>query len=102
MATRHGTAAVGQSVGEVAAHTREAISEAVEHGSEHAGEMYQKAKEHAGHWYDQASHRLHDWKDQGVHQIHVVRGTVREHALMSTLIAFGVGFILARLFFRRT
>jgi ElaB/YqjD/DUF883 family membrane-anchored ribosome-binding protein len=112
MASRHQTQAIGQSVGHVAAQTRDAMSEAVEHGKQQAGEVYEKAKdrageayesakERAGEMYEQASEKMGDWRDRGVHQIHVVRATVRRNALTSTLIAFGLGFILARLFFRK-
>jgi len=100
--TRHQAAAIGQSVGQAAAQTREAIGEAVERGTERAGEVYEKAKGRAGEMYERASERLGEWKDEGVHQIRVVRGVVRRNTLTSMLIAFGVGFILARLVFRRT
>ena len=88
--TRRQAAKIVPGMQEAATRTREAISHAVE-----------DAPEHMARWYDHARVQGKHLKEMGAEQYKVVRGQMREHAVLSTAIAFTTGFLMARFLFRR-
>jgi hypothetical protein len=83
-------AAIARSVAEASQSTSEAMHQAVESGKSMASEAGGRLSEQAGYW-----------KEKGLEQVDVLRGTVQRNALTSAVIAFAVGFVLARLVMRR-
>jgi hypothetical protein len=83
-------AAISQSVAGAARSTEEAIGRAIDTGTETATK--------SGQWISDRAQYL---KDKGADGVEAFRGQVQRNALTSTAIAFGVGFLVSRLLFRR-
>ena len=45
--------------------------------------------------------KIHNIKDKSVHSAEAIEGKIADHPVTSVLIAFGVGFMLARMFTRK-
>ena len=59
------------------------------------------AKDHAVAAVEGIKHKIGDLKDKGVHTAQDFESTLSEHPLTTALIAFGAGFIIARLLSRK-
>jgi ElaB/YqjD/DUF883 family membrane-anchored ribosome-binding protein len=58
-------------------------------------------KDHAAAAADGVKHKLNDLKDRGSHSAEAIEQKISENPLTSILIAFGVGYIMARMFSRK-
>jgi ElaB/YqjD/DUF883 family membrane-anchored ribosome-binding protein len=77
------------------------LGDAVEIGKSSAGVAAGVAKDKAGAAVDGIKHRIHDLKERGSKSAESFEDTIAEHPLAAAMIAFGAGFILAKLFSRR-
>jgi ElaB/YqjD/DUF883 family membrane-anchored ribosome-binding protein len=73
------------------------LSDAVDAGKVGAG----VARNKAGEAVDGLKHRIGDLKDRGAKKAEDIEETIAEHPLAAALIAFGAGFLLAKMFSRR-
>ena len=64
----------------------------------HSAEL---AKDNAADAVETMKHRLHDLKDKGVEQVHQVEKKIADNPVPAMLIAFGAGFVLARMLTRK-
>jgi ElaB/YqjD/DUF883 family membrane-anchored ribosome-binding protein len=58
-------------------------------------------KDHVDSVVDGAKNKLHDLKDKGAESAEAIEQKISDNPLVSVLIAFGVGFLLARIFTRK-
>jgi len=58
-------------------------------------------KEQAAEAVDGVKNKLHSIKDKGVHSAEAIENKIADHPITSILVAFGVGFMLARMFNRK-
>ena len=82
--------AVSQSVAAAARSTEEAINRTVASGRDTMRSMGESASKH-----------MSQWKQKGIEGAGALKGQVERNALVSTAIAFVVGFALARVLFRK-
>ena len=61
----------------------------------------QVAKESAAEQYESLKNRFADFKQRGAEQFGSVSKQVEEHPLGAAMIAFGIGFVFAKLMHRR-
>lgn len=59
------------------------------------------AREHGGDTVEQLKHRYADFRRRGADQMTMVEHRIEENPLSSAMIAFGVGFVIARFMHRR-
>jgi ElaB/YqjD/DUF883 family membrane-anchored ribosome-binding protein len=59
------------------------------------------AKESAAEQYENLKNRFADLKERGAYQLDAVSKQVEEHPLGAAMVAFGIGFVFAKLMHRR-
>lgn len=77
------------------------VSGAKDQAGSTASAYYDQARGTASSYYDQAKGAYEDYRGRGQQQVENVGETITEHPLASAAIAFGVGFVLAKILTKR-
>jgi ElaB/YqjD/DUF883 family membrane-anchored ribosome-binding protein len=80
---------------------RSDVAELFSHAFGFGRSSAEMAREYGADTMENLKHRFNDLRERGADRMHSVERKVEENPLSSAMIAFGVGFILAKMMHRR-
>ena len=70
-------------------------------GRSNAHAAKDEAASHASAYYGRAKDKFDDYRDRGTHQVENIGEQIGDHPVAAAAIAFGVGFVIAKLLTKR-